>query len=406
MRSSWLLEYRRLSDEVPSELAQTLEAHNDEVLHVSFAHSGKELITCSKDGSFIVWEVAEDNTLSLRHKEDMRRHGWIYTWSARYNSTDTLVLVAGVIDHVDGKIAVFQRSAGTLTLISETDNSPYDVMGSWCGESSWLCGSMGPNGLETNIKLCKARPDSRVPHTNRALTFKTFQEFRSYLRCLHVTPVVGGVAGGGKDWPREVEEVDQALADSLQADICLIFLCSQLTSSPHQLGFKIITRDNLNNVPVISQPDKVIDMKGHIVGISLDSGQLHVNVRRWPEGARPVFDYPPPIAREIETRVVDLATLSLSDIQYTGHKGYTDSLEAFYIYLDTSAELVCSGSEDGMGYVWDRKYGCQLSTLRHQDVVNCASINPTQQEMIVTVSDDQTIKVWLSKQRTRHHKRI
>ena len=31
---------------------------------------------------------------------------------------------------------------------------------------------------------------------------------------------------------------------------------------------------------------------------------------------------------------------------YTGHKGFTDSLEAFYIYLDTTDTMVASGSED------------------------------------------------------------
>ena len=408
VRKSWILEYKRLTDEVPSELSQTVTAHTDEVLHVSFSHSGHELITCSKDGSFIVWEVEGDDSLSLKQREDMTQHGWIYTWSARYNSSDTLVLVAGVIDEVDGKIAVFQRSGGLLTLISHTDNSPYDVMGTWCGETSWLCGDMGSLGLDTNINLCQAQDGTMEPHTNLALKFKQtdLYESRNYLRCLHVSPVVRGVAARQRpDQEQLAQEPHPALADSLQSELCLIFLCSELTSSPHQLGFKIISRDNLSSVPVISQPDKVIDMLGHIVGISLQSGLLHVNVRRWPEGARPHYDYPPPIAREIETRVVDLATLKLSDIQYTGHKGYTDTSQAFYIYLDTSSQLVCSGSEDGLGYVWDKQYGCRLATLSHQDVVNCATINPNSQEMIVTVSDDQTIKVWISKQRQRRNKR-
>ena len=37
---------------------------------------------------------------------------------------------------------------------------------------------------------------------------------------------------------------------------------------------------------------------------------------------------------------------SFLSIVYTGHKGFTDSLEAFYIYLDTTDTMVASGSED------------------------------------------------------------
>ena len=414
VRSSWVLEHRRLTDEIPSVCSQTLTAHSDEVLHVSFSHGGTEVITCSKDGTFIVWEVGPGNNLVLRQHHDMTPYGWIYTWSARYNSSDTLVLVAGVVDDLDGKIAVFQRSGGSLSLISHTDNSPYDVMGSWCGETSWLCGDMSTDNNDTNINLCRAQPGTIEPHCNLVLKFR--QEYyedpgftRNYLRCLHVSSTVPDL--GARRERKEDQVVEQrphpALGDSLESAVCLIFLCSDLTTAPHQLGFKIISRDNLAAVPVISRPDRVIDMMGHIVGLTMDrqSRHLFVNVRCWPEGCRPHPEYPPPIAREIETRVVDLATLAVSDLQYRGHKGFTDSMEAFYIYLDTSDQLLCSGSEDGLGYIWERQYGCQLATLRHQDVVNCAAINPRDPEMVVTVSDDQTIKVWLSKQRQRKQKR-
>ena len=49
-------------------------------------------------------------------------------------------------------------------------------------------------------------------------------------------------------------------------------------------------------------------MEGHIVGIALDpSGRyLHVNVRRWPQGAAPVADSSLPIAEDIQMRVLDL----------------------------------------------------------------------------------------------------
>ena len=73
--SSWRAEYQRLVDNTPEictevggvllhafkdlifKLAQVLDTHTNEVLHVSFCQSGDRFVTCSKDGSFIVWSV-------------------------------------------------------------------------------------------------------------------------------------------------------------------------------------------------------------------------------------------------------------------------------------------------------------------------------------------------------------
>ena len=35
-------------------------------------------------------------------------------------------------------------------------------------------------------------------------------------------------------------------------------------------------------------------------------------------------------------------------------RGFTDSMGAFYIYIDVSKDFVGSGSEDERGRVWDR----------------------------------------------------
>lgn len=52
-----------------------------------------------------------------------------------------------------------------------------------------------------------------------------------------------------------------------------------------------------------------------------------------------------------------------------------------------------SGAEDMQAYVWDRHYGICLAKNRHKDVVNSVAFNPKDSEMLVTTSDDYTIKV-------------
>ena len=78
-------------------------------------------------------------------------------------------------------------------------------------------------------------------------------------------------------------------------------------------------------------------MRGRIVGIALDrTGRyLYVNVRKWPEDWVPAADVCPPIAEDIEMKVLDLTERRFLDVTYKGHKGFTNSLGAFYIYLDT-----------------------------------------------------------------------
>ena len=49
------------------------------------------------------------------------------------------------------------------------------------------------------------------------------------------------------------------------------------------------------------------------------------------------------------------------DVTYTGHKGFTSSAGAFYIYLDTCDSLVASGGEDHTASIWDRGLGCRVA---------------------------------------------
>ena len=60
-----------------------------------------------------------------------------------------------------------------------------------------------------------------------------------------------------------------------------------------------------------------------------------------------------------------------------------------------------SGAENKRGYLWDRHYGVHLRCFDHSDVVNSVAFNPRDQEMLVTVSDDNKVKVWRSRRRVR-----
>lgn len=144
------------------------------------------------------------------------------------------------------------------------------------------------------------------------------------------------------------------------------------------------------------QVDKVIDLHGHIIGMSLspDHRYLYVNTRPWPKNYNIMNPLePPPIAQEIDIHVIDLMTLKRVGNMLRAHKAYTPSTECFFIFLDVCDEYVASGAEDKHAYLWDRYYGISLAKFKHADVVNSVAFNPRDSHMLVTTSDDYTIKV-------------
>ena len=271
--------------------------------------------------------------------------------------------------------------------------------------------------MEAKLSLCHL-PESfdeydgaldATEHMDTVLRYRhpTMDGSHGNYGCLLVNPQVSSPGAATRNNRVSVEERDPndeaVTALSASSDHSLIFLCSSLATTPHQLGFHRLRASDLRNVPTISEPEEVIDMRGRIVGIALDrTGRyLHVNVRKWPEGAVSAADVCPPIAEDIEMKVLDLTERRFLDVTYKGHKGFTNSLGAFIIYLDTSDSLVASGGEDRAAHIWDRRLGCGLARNTHEDVVNCVAFSPRDPEMMVSVGDDNKVKIWISRRRRR-----
>ena len=69
-----------------------------------------------------------------------------------------------------------------------------------------------------------------------------------------------------------------------------------------------------------------------------------------------------------------------------------------WIPLCVTKHLVASGIDDAKAGIWDRHHGIQLLELPgHLGTVNAIAINPVDESLAVTVSDDMKIRVWKSK---------
>ncbi|KAJ9588210.1 hypothetical protein L9F63_018431, partial [Diploptera punctata] len=232
----------------------------------------------------------------------------------------------------------------------------------------------------------------------------------------------------------DTEECESETDDlSVHTEKYLIFTTGSKTYTPHQIGFKRIKSVNFPQKidpgpslrerlaertrkrerktefyeEVADRFDKVdhlIDLHGHIIGMGLspDHRYLYVNSRPWPRGyvIKNPLD-PPPIAQEIDIHVIDLVTLKEVGTMLRAHKAYTPNNECFFIFLDVCNEYVASGAEDKHGYLWDRHYGICLAKFPHVDVVNSVAFNPCDPEMLVTTSDDYSVKVWRSRNRVK-----
>ncbi|KAM8995803.1 F-box/WD repeat-containing protein 5 isoform 2-T2 [Ara ararauna] len=210
-------------------------------------------------------------------------------------------------------------------------------------------------------------------------------------------------------------ELNLLSTDSNSKTKYLIFTTGCLTYSPHQIGIKRILPHQMTTAgPVLGEErrsdeffdslDHVIDIHGHIIGMGLspDHRYLYVNSRAWPRDCV-ISDpmQPPPIAEEIDLHVFDLKTMKEVKRALRAHRAYTPNEECFFIFLDVSRDFVASGAEDRHGYIWDRHYNICLAKLQHDNVVNSVAFSPVEQELLLTASDDATIKVWRSPRAVR-----
>uniref|UniRef100_A0A3B3YSL3 F-box domain-containing protein n=1 Tax=Poecilia mexicana TaxID=48701 RepID=A0A3B3YSL3_9TELE len=424
---SWYREFKRLYDCIPCVEVQTLREHSDQVLHLAFSHRGHRFSSCSKDCTV----KRQDGNISLVHSSSMRQFNWGYTQFSQFNPDDTLLLVSGVYlgphHSSSGEIAVI--SLDNYTLLSRVRNKPYDVFGCWLNETHLISGNLHWIGNMTSCSvlwLNKAFQDIESENVNvvkrlfkiqniNASTIRTVMvahcrrhdnpdllldyEAQSQARRQKAEqdnqhhPLLFDLGASDSEEEEEAESEEQCgrtIQNRIKPD--------QMTTSGPVLGEERSSEEFFDSL------DHVIDIHGHIIGMGLspDHRYLYVNSRAWPKGcviSDPMS--PPPIAEEIDMHVIDLKSLREERRSLRAHRAFTPNDECFFIFLDVSRDFVASGAEDKHGYIWDRHYNICLARLAHDDVVNSVAFSPADQELLLSASDDSTIKVWRSPRMVR-----
>lgn len=79
--------------------------------------------------------------------------------------------------------------------------------------------------------------------------------------------------------------------------------------------------------------------------------------------------------------------------KYTGHSQTVSFVGGCFGGI--SQNFVVSGSEDSQIYIWHRMTGSLLSTLSgHAGIVNMVAWSPKNSKLLVSCSDDHTIRFW------------
>ncbi|VDN02971.1 unnamed protein product [Thelazia callipaeda] len=149
---------------------------------------------------------------------------------------------------------------------------------------------------------------------------------------------------------------------------------------------------------MVDLPDHVIDVKAHIMGmtLSLDQKQvplsqyLYVNVTHdsYPRSSQYAYLK----LFEGEVCVINLSTMTFEK-SYFGH--HASRVERFN--CSVGGHFVASASLDG-GRIWSREYHCVIGELPHAGGAAAVALNPVNGSMAVSVGKtDGKIKIWRSK---------
>uniref|UniRef100_UPI00398EE208 F-box/WD repeat-containing protein 5-like isoform X4 n=1 Tax=Pristiophorus japonicus TaxID=55135 RepID=UPI00398EE208 len=380
---SWLDEFRRLYDTIPCVEVETLKEHRDQVLHISFSHNGYLFGSCSKD--CFVKDIESENINVVKR---------LFQLQNLNASTIRTVMVADCGRHntPDLLLGFEEQLANTPARVFDLGSDSEDEGCSKAKHRSAVASEAMVGG-----QADAEREGSALSGGGQSLMDEKQIEAR-----------VAELFLQAKTKPADMDLLSEG--QTVQDKKYLIFTTGSLTYTPHQIGIKqILPHHMTTSGPVLGEErssneffdalDYTIDVHGHIIGMGLspDHRYLYVNSRAWPKGCV-ISDpmNPPPIAEEIDIHVFDLKTMREVTQTLRAHTAYTPNDECFFIFLDVSRDYVASGAEDRRGYIWDRHYNICLAKLQHEDVVNSVAFSPVDQEMLITASDDCTLKIWRS----------
>jgi len=394
---SWRKEFIRMMDDIPCVETQIIEYHTDEVVHVAYAHSREMFSVCSKDSRMSVWKASHPcRLLAVLYAESY----WKTPCTAKFNYSDSMLMVNWMLEDfsvegADAVIAIYKVEENeSFSLIKVVLNSSYDKIDQgWVTDTSFLACNMGIHSTIVNSMNIN---DYEVIGQELTKLYDIDEDL--YSRCINT---IGTETTGENGIP----DLLFSCGNSSQEN-------EEWSMAPTRMGL-VGKSENPSKVRYDAKDVKLFSPSTpntphmYISGFSLDPEEkvCYINVRPLtPNQQKPgLFD----ASENLQLLPLDISTMTAGR-PLTGHKGFSiveaDPFALYCIYPDVTRDYVCCGSEDNLGYIWDRHYGCLVGQVSgHTKPVCGVAMDPARQDVMVTVSDDHQIRIFRTKKWKREN---
>lgn len=380
---SLMSDYHAGPDSLPTVPVHTLTLHADEVWVVQFSPDGKWLLSASKDGSAILWDVRSSKKVSFSR---ILHSGRVPINIGAFSPSSREVLIGSS----DGKIRVFKVGNGELITeltgrsapgyrreddrlqAQQQDMSVSSAM--WGTSSSQIALSCNKelrlldidigSGAQMPSLLTSLRLQNHAYDAVMSADGKSFVSVGQDRMIRYVRLVDGKVVSRGPE-PAAVTCLSRSsdgkyLASNLSNGCIHIWQLGDL-SPPGSAGE--------------ARPGPSSDLS--------DAAGCQADVMTFADSADPMDSLP------------DSPMFTLKGLQTSQHGRFVIR-SAFGGVGDT---FVATGSENALVHIWHRETEKLLTSVEgHQATVNAVAWNPRNHHMLASASDDHKVIIWLSTQ--------
>ncbi|KAF5827438.1 WD40-repeat-containing domain protein [Dunaliella salina] len=451
---SLLTDYQAGAESLPSKCVQVLDAHSDEVWHVVFSHSGTMLASASKDKTVILWSVRPHTPSSSRpaghnqHPPSFRASppsAMAPPSSSSIPSTSQPLLppfsltppthgftTSSTFTHAPippPPLPTSTVSTGPTPLWTlrpphsaqqqqqqqqqqRQSSSSSDVFVPVLQAEGVLRGHDQPVAFVTwspddQLLLTVSDEVVRLWQVSTGRLLHTFTHHREAVSCCAWMPDSKSFLSGSVDktiimsdvkghelqrWKRPYRVQDMAVTHN---GALLIVACSDKQIHILRLsdGREVTLQEEVPITSISLSPDS---------SFLLTALQSHV-LRLWHLGELAVSCAPQALGKLQDRSTEDpmdtmVPSSSVAEYHVSGSLlGQPGRYVLRSAFGGAHSSFVVHGSEDCLVYLWHRDSSELLLQLEgHSATVNACSWNPTNPHLLVSASDDRTIRVWMS----------
>ncbi|CAB0035689.1 unnamed protein product [Trichogramma brassicae] len=348
---SLLVDHSCSKEQFPCHTTQILNDHCDEVWYCKFSPDGLKLATGSKDMSVIIWDVDPVSILSYINCALNFEFSMIFTIIFIYIQETLRVTHRKTLEGHTYGVALVAWSPDSSHLIA---CGPED-----CPEL-WLWNVDTPD-CELRVKLTQGTEDS--------LTACAWHRDSNKF-------VTGGLRGQFYQCDMDCNVLDSWEGVRVKGLWCRSDGKTVLAADSHHRirGYNF---DELSEFTILQEDHPIMSFSVNKADRQALLNVAHQGVHLW----------------DLQDRCLVRRFQGVTQGHFTIHSCFGGVNEDF----------IASGSEDNKVYVWHIKKELPIATLTgHSRTVNCVSWNPVYHQMMASVSDDCTVRIWGPKSAVRY----